>query len=62
MLTINYSYYGQNQITVFKNSINRLLLIKNVLLHLTAENAVLQVISSIGDVVVQHVEEVAAHS
>ena len=60
---MNCSYYAHKQITVFKISINRLLLINNVLLlHLTAENVVRQVISSIGDVVVQHVEEVAAHS
>lgn len=33
---------------VFKNHINRLLF-KNVLLHLTSENAVIEVISLVGD-------------
>jgi hypothetical protein len=47
--------------TEFKNHINRLLFINNVLLlHLTAENAVIEVISLIGGVRGQHEGEVGA--
>lgn len=39
-------------------TISRLIFISNILLHLTAVNAV---ISLVGDVRIQHVEEIGAH-
>jgi hypothetical protein len=44
----------------FKNHINRLLFINVLLLHITAENVVIEAISLVGDIRGYHVGEVGA--
>jgi hypothetical protein len=56
-INLKYSYHACKQIIVFKNNINRLLFII-ILSHLTAENAVMEVISLVGDIRGQHVGKV----
>ena len=48
------------QMIVFKNQMNRLLFINKMFLQLTTENAVMEIISLVGDVRRQHVGEVGA--